>query len=50
MVVERSVTREQKTKELYGIQWVNSLDRAVEASGLKPIVWFRVLGDLEGFM
>ena len=50
MAVERSVPSEQKTKELYGIQWVNSLDRAVEATGLKPIVWFRVLGDLEGFM
>ena len=50
MAVERSVPREQKTKELYGIQWVDSLDRAVEATGLKPIVWFRVLGDLEGFM
>ena len=50
MAVERSVPSEQKPKELYGIQWVNSLDKAVEAKGSKPIVWFRVLGDLEGFM
>lgn len=39
-------------KELYGIRWIESHEEAERIAQLtnKPIMWFRVLGDLEGFM
>lgn len=39
-------------KELYGIRWIESHEEAEEIAleTNKPIMWFRVLGDLEGFM
>ncbi len=44
--------------ELYGVNWVRDFDDASTLAGGstkstdddKPIIWFRVLGDLEGFM
>ena len=43
------------TKKLFGIQWHQNRDSAELAAKQnpkqpKPIMWFRVLGDLEGFM
>jgi hypothetical protein len=39
-------------REMYGVKWVRTLDRAIEVASAaetpKPILWFRVLGDLEG--
>ncbi len=40
-------------EQLYGINWHDSREGAVAAAqqaGDKPIMWFRVLGDLKGFM
>lgn len=41
-----------KPKSMYGIDWYKSADVAskVAANKDKAIMWFRVLGDLEGFM
>jgi hypothetical protein len=41
------------TLEMYGVEWQPTLDHAVAAASpsggaSKPIVWFRVLGDLDG--
>lgn len=38
------------SEQLYGINWYDSPARAVAAKQDKPILWFRVLGDLDGFM
>ena len=42
-----------QTKSLYGIRW-EPMDDLLTEPGIpqtnKPIFWFRVLGDLEGFM
>jgi hypothetical protein len=35
---------------LYGINWYDSPVSAIAAKQDKPILWFRVLGDLDGFM
>lgn len=40
-------------RRLYGISWQASPERACEVAataGDKPVVWFRVLGDLTGYM
>jgi hypothetical protein len=44
---------EEKARDLYGVRWQPSLERALEVAtpregAAKPIVWFRVLGDLDG--
>jgi hypothetical protein len=41
------------SREMYGVRWHATLEHATAAAsspadGGKPIVWFRVLGDLDG--
>ncbi len=43
----------RKTKNLFGIEWHESPEHAcavAETAKGKPVMWFRVLGDLDGFM
>ncbi len=55
----RQVKRQVVTKRLFGVDWHQSPESFQAASKLaasklnesaKPVMWFRVLGDLEGFM
>jgi len=43
--------RPGKVKKAYGVRWQPSLDAALKQAGKKrrPVVWFRVLGELTGF-
>lgn len=44
---------DSKPDEMYGIKWQDSVDDAVKIASMtndKPIMWFRVLGDLNGLM
>ena len=54
---EKTQTVDQPSRRLYGIDWHGSPDAAgLQARGNqsldddRPIIWFRVLGDLSGFM
>ena len=45
--------KSEGSQDLYGVRWYATLDHAVAAATpekgpSKPIVWFRVLGDLDG--
>ena len=53
----KSIRASEKTRKLYGISWHKSGEPALASSkgdastqDDRPIMWFRVLGDLEGFM
>ena len=52
----RPANRKRPTVDLYGIQWQRDFETAMATadgraeSDRQPIMWFRVLGDLDGFM
>ncbi len=53
----KSIRATEKTKTMYGINWHKSGEPALASArgdastqDDRPIMWFRVLGDLEGFM
>ena len=51
IVVDKSI----HARQMYGIDWYDTKDSLIVASAdnpkdEKPIMWFRVLGDLSGFM
>lgn len=50
----KDLGRQIKTKRLFGLEWHENPESFAAASKLsrseKPVMWFRVLGDLEGFM
>lgn len=48
--VDRSLPKRTKVVRVRGVRWQPSLDAALAAAAkAKPVVWFRVLGELEGF-
>ncbi len=46
-------TGPSEVKQRYGVAWHDSLQSALstaETGDPRPVMWFRVLGDLDGFM